>query len=75
VVSTLIEVLIQTEAPYFNREAASALAVLGPDAKKAVPELLAARKSFDIELRKAANEALKKIDPETFYKIGASETK
>jgi HEAT repeat protein len=43
--------------------AASALGEIGPDAKKAVPDLMAALKDAPEPLRDAVTEALKKIDP------------
>jgi HEAT repeat protein len=45
-----------------------ALADIGPGAKPAVPALLEARK-VSLPVRRAVNEALKKIDPETASKV------
>ncbi|HEY1859328.1 MAG TPA: HEAT repeat domain-containing protein, partial [Gemmataceae bacterium] len=48
----------------------NALAEFGKDAKKVIPDLLEIRKDRDIALRNAATEAIKKIDPDAYAKIG-----
>lgn len=48
------------------------LTVMGPDAKPAVPHLLELMKGKNEKVRKLAADALKKIDPESAAKAGAS---
>jgi hypothetical protein len=50
--------------------AVNVVAELGGDAKKVIPELLELRKDRDLALRNAATEAIKKIDPDAYAKIG-----
>jgi HEAT repeat protein len=73
-VAVLTAVLKQKDMlPHLRTPAVNALATLGADAKKAVPDLLEVRRDRDISLRNAATEAIKKIDPEAFAKIGMPE--
>jgi HEAT repeat protein len=72
-VAALVAIVKQKDLPNQRAQAANILATLGADAKKAVPDLLEARKDRDLSLRNAATEAIKKIDPEAFAKIGLPE--
>jgi HEAT repeat protein len=62
----VIRVLRQTLAatdPWARRQAARYLGSLGPFAKEAVPQLSVTRQDKDEEVRKAAAQALKNIQP------------
>jgi HEAT repeat protein len=72
-VAALVAIVKQKDLQYQRMQGANALATLGGDAKKALPDLLEARKDRDVGLRNAATEAIKKIDPEAFAKIGKPE--
>ena len=62
VVPALIEAL-GDENHYVRRDAAIALGKYGHESRDAVPALLAARKDKERSVRKAAEDALKRIDP------------
>src|SRR5207247_10858905 len=53
---------------FVRRDAATALARLGPAAKEAVPALLLLKRDRHASVRNAAAKAVKKIDPETAAK-------
>jgi HEAT repeat protein len=55
--------------------AINALTTMGADAKKAVPDLLEVRADRDASLRSIATEAVKKIDPEAYARIGQPDKK
>jgi HEAT repeat protein len=72
-VAALVAIVKQKDLQFQRAQGANVLATFGGDAKKAVPDLLEARKDRDLALRNAATEAIKKIDPEAFAKIGMPE--
>jgi HEAT repeat protein len=72
-VAALVAIVKQKDLQYQRVPAVNTLAALGADAKKAVPDLLEARKDRDLNLRNAATDAIKKIDAEAFAKIGMPE--
>jgi HEAT repeat protein len=74
VLAALLAVL-KKEVGFPRSGAAIALGTIGPDARKALPDLLAARSDRDYGVRAAATEAVKKIDPETFARIGLPDKK
>jgi HEAT repeat protein len=67
VVPALMEVLKDSDT-FVRRDAAAALGEFGPDAKSAVPALLALQNDKE-PVRRAAADALEKIDPEAAAKF------
>jgi HEAT repeat protein len=53
-----------------RREAAHSLGKIGPDAKPAASALMGALRDRKPDVRKAAGESLKNIDPETAARVG-----
>jgi HEAT repeat protein len=66
----LAEALRDQDA-FVRREAANSLGRFGPDAKQAVPALLAAAQDRQPKVRQAASQALKQIDPDSMSKTAA----
>jgi HEAT repeat protein len=73
VLPLLLDELKTKEPPHMRLVAIHAVAELGSDAKKVIPELLELRKHRDLGVRNAATEAIKKIDPDAYAKIGMPE--
>jgi HEAT repeat protein len=63
------------EQGFARTYAINALASMGADAKKALPDLLEARADRDNGVRFACNDAVKKIDPEAYARIGQPDKK
>jgi HEAT repeat protein len=67
--------VLKKEVGFQRMGAVNALAAMGADAKKALPDLLEARSDRDYGVRNASTEAVKKIDPDGFARIGVPEKK
>jgi HEAT repeat protein len=69
VVSALTDAL-QDPSGYVRHDAATALGKFGQDATPAVPKLAQLLKDKELSVRKAAEAALSKIDPDALAKAG-----